>query len=183
MSDLEVRDASWERSHLYALFYEEIDLCGCGNPADAYNLIRDLMNLCPLFKDQGWARAGELIGSEGAVHIVLGALNRVGLIEHGSVITGSWLTPKGEYARELMRRHEFDSDGDRRGVDEGGLPHDGDECAPECWSAPDGPRPEPEPPSPLDVLPRHRNPYLGCRQIADTWVHGRPHDCPPPARG
>lgn len=34
-----------------------------------------------------------------------------------------------------------------------------------------------------DRLPRSRNPFIGCRQLDGTWIHGRPHDCPRSARG
>lgn len=34
-----------------------------------------------------------------------------------------------------------------------------------------------------DRLPRGRNPYIGCREVNGTWIHGRPHSCPISARG
>lgn len=30
-----------------------------------------------------------------------------------------------------------------------------------------------------DILPRRRNPQIGCYEHASgTWIHGRPHNCP-----
>jgi hypothetical protein len=30
-----------------------------------------------------------------------------------------------------------------------------------------------------DVLPRRRNPQIGCYEHpSGTWIHGRPHNCP-----
>lgn len=135
MTDAAVRDDEWEREHLYVLYYSNADglgLCGCGSPEAAYDLIRDLLNLAPLYQGDGWRKAEQLIGTDGAVHIVLGQLDRVGLIEHGGVITGSWLTDKGRYVRYLIGRHDWDD------VDMVGFPHDGQDCDASCWVAPTG---------------------------------------------
>jgi hypothetical protein len=147
------RDAEWERQHLHALFSDEIPGCGCCWPADAYNLVRDLLNLAPFYGAEPKAKVAELIGTDGAVHIVLAAMQDADLIDHGTSSMSSWITDKGKYARLLMARHEWD-DSDRDacdGVCEAGLPHYTDggdgECAEDCWVAPDGVLP-PDPPTP-----------------------------------
>lgn len=152
MPDPAERDAQWEREHLYVVFFDNtqgLGLCGCNRPADAYNLIRDLLNLLPWY--ESWPQTDQLIGTDGAVHIVQCQLGRIDLVEHGGTIGGAWATDKGRYVRWLMGRHEYDD------LDEVGLPHDGKPCTPECWKPPAGldlSDPEPGEPqqSPVDSL-------------------------------
>jgi hypothetical protein len=115
--------------HVYKLFYEELHLCGCGNPEDAYALIRQLLDLTPFYDDPDAVR--HLIGQPGAYHMVLGMLTHADLIEHGGGIGGSWITPKGEWFRAAMRRVTFDDIGSNDS--QAGLPHDGGECTDACW--------------------------------------------------
>lgn len=142
------RDDDWERCHLHALFFNDdaLGLCGCGNPEDAYNLVRDLLD--HMHERGTWERFGELIGTTGAVHVVLSRLERTGLTEHGGVVHGSWLTGKGKYVRAMMHRHAWD-DGSPDCVEGAGSPHwDGErcgECTGDCWTAPPGSLP-PDPP-------------------------------------
>ena len=98
----------WTPDALNALFYNDLDLCGCGNPEDAYNLVRDTLALAPLYENEGWKRAEDLIGSPGATHLVLSMLTTAHLIEHGSGMGGSWLTPKGEQVLHAMRQFTWD---------------------------------------------------------------------------
>lgn len=121
-----------ERQHLYALFAgsEGLGFCGCGCPDDAYAFIRDMLALAPFYEHR--AAVQELTG-EKAHYFVLYALDRAGLLEHGSNIRGSWLTAKGTHYLALMRRWEWDD------FAAAGFPHhddDGD-CGPGCphWEA------------------------------------------------
>ncbi|MFE4867708.1 hypothetical protein [Streptomyces sp. NPDC056682] len=88
--------------HLCQLFYaeSELGLCGCGNPEDVWQLISALLHLAPYYDHP--AAVEELIGQPGAFHIVLSALTRADLIEHGGSIGGSWLTKKGEWCRQAL---------------------------------------------------------------------------------
>lgn len=122
--------------HLMVVFYDNaqgLGLCGCGYPQAAYDLVRDLLGLIPFYEDEHWKAAEALTGNiPGAHHIVLGAMERAGLIEHGSSQTGAWLTDKGRWCLAAMRTAEFDDvDGD--GV---GYPHDGEACTDACWMLP-----------------------------------------------
>ena len=81
---------------------DEIKICGCGNPEDAVELVRQILNLCPLHTDRRWEKAKELIGSSGAFHIVLSDLTEAQLMEHGGSIGGSWLTDRGMDARDAL---------------------------------------------------------------------------------
>jgi hypothetical protein len=125
-------------NHLYKLFYGDLDLCGCGRPADAYELIRDIISLAPFFENERWRLVESLIGNAGAHHIVLSALENADLIEHGSSISGSWLTPKGKWCQAVMRGVEFE---DIDGIS-AGYPHDGGECTIACWLVPVDPEVE-----------------------------------------
>lgn len=135
------RDDKWELEHLYALFYGELGMCGCGNPADGYTLILGLLDHTHQRGD--WDAYQQLIGTSGAVQIVLSQLDRSGLTEHGSSVYTSWLTDKGKYARWLMHRHPHEDE-----LDEVGFPHDGQDCDKACWVAPAGTVFDPEPPQP-----------------------------------
>lgn len=119
--------------HLYVVFYDNsqgLGLCGCGYPQAAYDLVRDLLGLIPFYEDEHWKAAESLTGNiPGAHHIVLSSMERAGLIEHGSSMTGAWLTEKGKWCLAAMREAECD-DLDGPGV---GYPHDGEACTDACW--------------------------------------------------
>lgn len=52
------------------------------------------------------------------------------------------------------------------------------------WREPEAPLPPADPPPRKpERAPRRRNPRIGCEQLAGTWIHGSPHDCPTWARG
>lgn len=132
MSDTETLS---DLQHLYKLFYDDLGICGCGNPEYAYALVRDLLALAPFHQHPGKIR--ERIGGPepdpGTSHLVLSMLTTAGLIEHGGGIGGSWLTPKGTRYLELMKRHEWDDLDDTDGYGGSvGYPHDGKDCPPAC---------------------------------------------------
>ena len=117
--------------HVYTLFYEELNLCGCGNPEEAYDLVRDLLGLVPFYDNPDAVR--DLIGQPGAYHMVLSALTHADLIGHGSSIGGSWLTDKGRwYLAALRGIADWDV------IDDAGYPHVGVECTDGCWRVPIG---------------------------------------------
>jgi hypothetical protein len=129
------RDAEFELQHLYALFYGDLGICGCNMPWEAYNVVRDLLAYCAQdHADRDCHDLNRIIGTDGAVHLVLCLLDNAKLIEHGSTVAGAWLTDKGRCALEWMRRHEWEDreDGTPR-VDETGYPHDGGDCTAACW--------------------------------------------------
>lgn len=123
-----------DRQHLYRLLYQDIGICGCGNPEDAYALIRGILELAPLHQDWRAARAlfGDGPGSGGAYHVVLSVLTNAKLLEHGGGIGGSWLTGKGKHYRDLMQRCPWEAiEDDDHGVPVG-FPHDGKDCPEDC---------------------------------------------------
>lgn len=120
------------RQHLYKILHEDLPLCGCGNPEDAYTLVRELLALAP-FYDREHGEVAALIGSSGAYQIVLGALTEADLIEHGGAMGGSWLTTKGQWCLTALRG-EGDLEELREAGDFGGLPHHGEDCTDSCWA-------------------------------------------------
>lgn len=115
-------------SHLYALVYDDLRFCGCGCPDEAYNLVRDLLALAPFYdhQDELKARIGVTGDDHGALYLVLYALDKAGLTEHGGSVAGSWLTPKGTHYLGLMRAYEHGE------LDHVGYPHDGGKCPRDC---------------------------------------------------
>ena len=75
-----------------------IGLCGCGRPQEGARLVRDILNLCPLYDNRPAFET--LIPHVGAQMLLLGLLDNAGLIEHGGGIGGSWLTEKGIEVRD-----------------------------------------------------------------------------------
>jgi hypothetical protein len=116
-----------DAEHLYKLMFDDLSICGCGQPDAAYALVRDLLALTPFHEDDNWKRAEELIGTPGAVHLVLCTLDEARLIEHGGVVTGAWITGKGAAALAAMCELPWDA------VHDAGYPHNGADCTDACW--------------------------------------------------
>jgi hypothetical protein len=111
--------------HIYKIIWEDLPLCGCGNPEAGVALVRDLLKLAPLYEHRDEVDA--LLPTEGIYYLVLGALTEADLLEHGSGIGGSWLTPKGTwFLQALEALDDFDA------LDEVGSPHD--DCSDLCWT-------------------------------------------------
>jgi hypothetical protein len=142
-----VRDEDWELSHLYGLF-EEIDMCGCGWPGDAYTLVRDLLDH---FHNRDDRDVVEMIGSTGAAQLVLRRLDRAGLIDHGTRVTSSWMTDKGRYARHLMHKHPTYGCLDLTGYPDC-FDHDLGCCPGECWTPTADVPPEPPRPTMEELM-------------------------------
>lgn len=140
MADQHDATAIDELQHLSSLLFDAggLRFCGCGNPDDAYNLVRDLLSLAPFF-DHRTEVQERIGGGPGVEDLVLYSLDGAGLLEHGTGIGGSWLTAKGRHYLSLMQRHEYEEiEGD-----EVFLPHDGEPCETvKClhWQAAHDPR-------------------------------------------
>lgn len=111
------------REHIFRLLFDELPLC-CGFPEESYDLIRDLLGA---FRNK--TGIDTLLPTDGARYLILGLLDEVDLIEHGSIIDASWLTRKGEWYWQAMTRFDYD---DIDGADGVGLPHDGKACMDSC---------------------------------------------------
>jgi hypothetical protein len=119
--------------------------CGCGNPEEAVALVHALLRAAPFYESR--ERLSELLPTTGIEMLVLGALDETAeLIEHGSSIGGSWLTPRGEEALRGLDLIEA-NEGYRAFVGEDRCAHGTtmDEPCPDCenWkpaSVPEGSR-------------------------------------------
>lgn len=119
------------RQHIYALFYDKLGICGCGEPGDAFELVRGVLAVIGSGAEERWQLLHDLIPQNAALHLVLSMLDSADLIEHGNIITGSWLTSKGTwYLRQLRKVDDWDD------IDGVGLPHDGKACMDRCFLPP-----------------------------------------------
>lgn len=151
--------------HLTQVVYSGLGFCGCGWPDEGLALTHELLTAFSWGFGEGiWQRRDavitRLLPTDGVRHIVLSTLDHAKLIEHGSSILGSWLTPRGKwwmYAVETVGGIE----GLSRRFDEPGIgyPHTGEaadagqECTDACWAVPDGWEPAPElVPKPIDPV-------------------------------
>lgn len=83
---MEHSEVSWA----YAIIYDELHACGCGNFTSRLELVRQVLRDCPLYEGDSWQKY-----SEPAAEWLLCVLTDADLIEHGTSIGGSWLTDKG----------------------------------------------------------------------------------------
>lgn len=95
---------------------EKLPFCGCGHPAQAWGLVRDILRLTPFYDDNNLDTVRRLIGSEGAFEIVVGALTEADLLDHGGGAGGSWLTPDGARLLAILDAQEGFSDFDTRSI-------------------------------------------------------------------
>ena len=137
--------------HLYQVLCSDLPSCGCGDPQSSHQLVYDLLRLAPFYEDGRWQRAERLIGTDGAFQIVIAALTKANLLEHGSSIGGSWITDRGKWVLWAI--------GEVGGIDRldakldfAGFPHEWDRetqamqpCTDACWRLPDGWEAAPEP--------------------------------------
>jgi hypothetical protein len=118
--------------HLNRLFYTDLHQCGCGNPADTWELIHEVLSLAPFFEDQRWKQVEDILGR--AYDFVLGVLSDADLLEHGGSVGGSWITDKGRWLLQAIERVGLDDLDEKVGLF--GLPHfesDDGECGVDCW--------------------------------------------------
>lgn len=123
--------------HLNQVFYMELHQCGCGDPDETWNLIHEILSLAPFFEDGRHQQVHDLLGRSHG--FVLNVLTDAELLEHGGSVGGSWITDKGRWLLEVIDRVGLDALDEK--VDLFGLPHDGDDCGPDCYkpSLPDSP--------------------------------------------
>lgn len=87
-------------------FLDEWPFCGCGNPENAAKALLRLLCLHPLYEHG--ADLDTWIPDDGVQYLLLYALDGAGLTEHGGVIRGAWLTPKGEAVRDALAAEQVD---------------------------------------------------------------------------
>jgi len=122
MSELEYKRKKLYAKKIQEMYFEGLRLCGCGSPDLRIAFIRELLNLIhdrhekdlsyeeykkgliQVFGFQEDPDAKYYLNpiQDGIVEFVLDQLNEAGLLEHGSSVGGSWLTPYGEEMRNVL---------------------------------------------------------------------------------
>lgn len=95
------------REELAAVMFDELHLCGCGDPQLVVEKIRDVLRLSEPGK---WSERNALLGDrERADYWVwLYWLDGAGLLEHGSVCSGSWRTAKADAMLKALEEYGID---------------------------------------------------------------------------
>lgn len=83
------------REELHVFVDSELSFCGCGDPGAALLSFRGLLRLHPLHANGNWKRLDGLIPDKGMKYLMLYWIDGLGLTEHGSLISGAWLTERG----------------------------------------------------------------------------------------
>lgn len=92
-----------------SFFFGDFPMCGCGCPDKALATIRDALLAV---KKRSYEELVVALGGleTGPQWLSLYAIDHAKLIEHGSAITSSWLTSKGEAALAYLEAHGVESD-------------------------------------------------------------------------
>lgn len=104
-------------NELLDFLHKKAGFCGCGQPNEAFEMLRDTLVLINELKVVVWSspdrslarndwnrRFSELIGSKDRTGLAcwwLYWIDHIGLTEHGGSVPG-WLTPLGEKVMEAM---------------------------------------------------------------------------------
>jgi hypothetical protein len=80
--------------------------CGCGSPESAAGALLRLLRLHPLYEHR--KEFEEWISDVGVEGLLLYALDRDDLTEHGGAVGGAWLTTQGEDLRAALECEEGD---------------------------------------------------------------------------
>lgn len=93
--------------------YDILNLCGCGNPEDTWDVIRRVLRIRLEARDIAYAEMIQRYKDElhldddddlqhGSLQFILYILDHFGLVEHGSSIGGCWLTDLGRMCLFVM---------------------------------------------------------------------------------
>lgn len=112
--------------HVYRLLVEELNFC-CGFPEDSVRPVRELLEAVDVdHAEKSSARVDAFTSDRAVTALLLYRFAAVGLTEHGSIITASWLTKRGRWYMHALDRVDWDD------VEEAGAPHDGGACTEAC---------------------------------------------------
>ena len=75
----------------YGVLYNDLGNCGCGYAEARLELLREALRDCPLYEDERWRKYDGALGEW-----FLCLLTDADLIEHGTSVSGSWITDKGK---------------------------------------------------------------------------------------
>lgn len=80
--------------------------CGCGNSEDGAAALLRLLRLHPLYENRDSFE--DWVPDDGIEYLLLYTLDHFDLTEHGSTVSGAWLSDKGEAVRGALEREEVD---------------------------------------------------------------------------
>ena len=83
----------------------ELPVCGCGRPAEVYDLYRSVL--------RAFVERGDAVGAAGderMFYVVAYVLDHIDAIEHGGAVTYAWPTVKGERLLCLLDQYAEDYD-------------------------------------------------------------------------
>lgn len=91
------------------LYYNELGMCGCGNPDDLKKLIYRILFIQSLSKDIPYEqrkimrlKAIDECGVENVLDFFFHIFDHNGLMEHGGYIGNGWVTQKGKDPMKLL---------------------------------------------------------------------------------
>jgi hypothetical protein len=94
-------------------FFGELPLCGCGCPDAVLELIKGALENAAAFPDgpEPHKSMPDYFGGDDPIHwLATYALDKAGLIEHGSNVRWSWLTDKGHVTLNYLRDYGCEPD-------------------------------------------------------------------------
>ena len=126
--------------HLHLLVFGTgyLGLCGCNDPQAGVELADTVLRIYAK-KDWTHAEIETTIGGTAGTHqIVMSALDRAGLADHGSSLWAAWPTPIGKWFLWAVDQFGLEGLADRLSSpnDVGYPQHDGQKCTEACWAIP-----------------------------------------------
>ena len=85
-----------------AFFYNGFGMCGCSETSESIELVATVLEWAKSDKDKMYS---DIIENIGAYYIVVGVMDNLGLIEHGTSIRFPWPTKDGERLLDAIRKH------------------------------------------------------------------------------
>lgn len=85
-----MREEHSEIGWAYGVIYDDLKSCGCGIFESRMELLRQALRDCPLFEDSRYEKYQDPMAEW-----FLCLLDGAELIDHGTSISGSWITEKG----------------------------------------------------------------------------------------
>lgn len=108
-NELPKADLHTEAHFANHVVFQDLGICGCGDPDGALDRMQDVLNLAPFYEGHdtpegaNWQRVNELFNGDGVgAEFFVNILNKADLMEHGGSSMGGWITPKGKRFLEAL---------------------------------------------------------------------------------
>lgn len=92
----------FDKENFKQWFFETAMYCGCYQPHEGIEFLRNALNHMPMYEDENQAWYAAQFPHNGARQWFLSWIDSLELTEHGCSINGSWLLPKGEQLRDFL---------------------------------------------------------------------------------